>query len=98
MVVEDINRSEQPISLIERLLSWSSKQNGGRQTTRWQIFCPVWPPILMALADQPRNKINDLVLSASSFSAEAGTGAVRRRCELSKVLTNDKWWTRRDGV
>ena len=79
MVVEDINKSGQPISLIERLASWSAQRAERNQVASWQILCPVWPRILTALGDQARNKINELVLTASSFTPEEGAAAVNRR-------------------
>ena len=79
MVVEDINKSGQPISLIERLASWSAQRAERNQVASWQILCPVWPRILTALGDQARKKINELVLTASSFTPEEGAAAVNRR-------------------
>ena len=85
MVVEDVNKSGQPISLIERLASWSKQQNEHDSTTSWQILCPVWPRILTALGDESRRRINRLVLEASSFTAEEGTAAVQRRYERAGI-------------
>ena len=85
MVVEDINKSGQPISLIERLASWSKQQNEHDSATSWQILCPVWPRILTALGDESRGRINRFVLEASSFTAEEGTAAVQRRYEHAGI-------------
>ena len=85
MVVEDINKSGQPISLIERVASWSKQQNEHDSATSWQILCPVWPRILTALGDESRGRINRLVLEASSFTAEEGTAAVQRRYERAGI-------------
>ena len=79
MVVEDINKSGQPALLIERLVSWSRQRKERDQATSWQLLCPVWPRILTALGDYTREQINELVLTASSFTQEEGTAAVRRR-------------------
>ena len=85
MVVEDINKSTQPSSLIERLASWSKQQNKYSSATSWQILCPVWPRILTALGDEAHRRINRFVLEASSFTAEEGTAAVQRRCEHAGI-------------
>ncbi|MDE0511799.1 MAG: hypothetical protein OXI88_08450 [Gammaproteobacteria bacterium] len=79
MVVEDINKSGQPALLIERLVSWSRQRKERTQAVSWQLLCPVWPRILTALGDYTRKQINELVLTASSFTQEEGTAAVRRR-------------------
>ena len=85
MVVEDINKSGQPISLIERLASWSARREEHNQTASWQILCPVWPRILTALSDQARKRIKKLVLTASSFPPEEGAAAVSRRREQAGI-------------
>ena len=79
MVMEDINKSGQPTLLIERLVSWSRQRKEREQAVSWQLLCPVWPRILTALGDHTRKQINELVLTASSFTQEEGTAAVRRR-------------------
>lgn len=79
MVVEDINKSGQPALLIERLVSWSRQRKERTQAVSWQLLCPAWPRILTALGDYTRKQINELVLTASSFTQEEGTAAVRRR-------------------
>ena len=85
MVVEDINKSEQPASLIERLASWSCRHKDPKQAANWQILCPVWPRIFMALSNQARNRINDLVLTASPFTVCEGTTAVQHRREHAGI-------------
>ena len=79
MVVEDINKSGSPTSLIERLVSWSRQRKDGDQAANWQLLCPVWPRILTALGEHTREQVNELVLTASSFTQEEGTAAVWRR-------------------
>jgi len=85
MVVEDINKSRQPISLIERLASWSAQREERKQVASWQILCPVWPRILTGLGDQARKRINESVLMTSSFIPEEGAAAVRRRREHAEI-------------
>ena len=85
MVVEDINKSGRPKSLIERLASWSTQRKDRKQDAGWQILCPVWPRILTALGDEARRSINSLVLAASSFTVEEGTAAVQRRSEVAGI-------------
>lgn len=82
MVVEDINKSGQPALLIEKLMQWYSSQIDQKQIGNWQILCPVWPKTLSSLGHEARNKIDELVLTASSFTTEEGFAAVQRRCEL----------------
>ncbi len=85
MVVEDINKSGQPTSIVEKLVSWSTQKKELNQTANWQLFCPVWPRILLSLGDQLRKMINELVLPASSFTAEEATIAVQHRWEHAGV-------------
>ena len=85
MVVEDINKSGRPISLIERLASWSAQQEEHNQTASWQILCPAWPRTLTALSEQARKRVNKLVLTASSFAPKEGAAAVSQRREQAGI-------------
>ena len=87
MVVEDINRSAHPTSLIERMASWSVKKGKDEPAGNWQLLCPVWPRLLATLGDEARKNISKLVLTASPLTADEGTAAVLRRREHAGAPT-----------
>ena len=79
LVVEDVNKLEQPTIVIERLVSWSTKWKEQAIAASCQLICPVWKRWLAALTDQARKQISRLILNASHFSVDEGTEAVLRR-------------------
>jgi len=78
LVVEDVNRSDQKSAIIEKLVRWGPLRKEEDAVT-WQLLCPVRLQVLTELDDQIRKKVNGLAVSASTFSAEEGAMAVRRR-------------------
>ena len=42
LVVEDVNRSTQPARLVEKLASWSIREQSAKGRCCWHILCPVW--------------------------------------------------------
>ncbi len=85
MIVEDINQSRDPTPIIERMVKWGTQRKKRDQVANWQLLCPVWPQILVALSDQVRKKVSELVLLATTFTAAEGVAAVRRRWKHSGV-------------
>ena len=79
LVVEDVNKLEQPTIAIERLVSWSAKWKEHTRAVNCQLICPVWKRWLAGLTDQARKQIGRLILNASHFSVDEGAEAILRR-------------------
>lgn len=85
LVAEDINKSEQPTALLERVANWSRTQQEPDVVPNWQLLCPVWPRTFSTLGEEARKKIDKLAITASPFSTGEGTSAVLRRAEQNSL-------------
>jgi len=85
IIVEDVNRSDQPALLLERLAAWAQ----GRPTeslgerSDWRLVCPLWPKTLVSItSEEARKRIDALSVLASSFTSDEARAAVQRRAAL----------------
>jgi hypothetical protein len=87
IVVEDVNRADQPALLIERIAAWGSENNQKYylQNPSWQLLCPVWPKILSTVTDEARKCIEGISVHASVFSQPEAAEAVQRKATLDNV-------------
>lgn len=86
IVVEDVNFSDKPAHLLERLVSWSAIEHkeGGDDLPNWRLFCPVWPTVIAMLSDEVKKRFEMLTISAKPFSREEACVAIKRRALLLK--------------
>jgi hypothetical protein len=42
IVVDDINRAQQPTKLLQKIMNWLHPQPGNYLGVRWRIICPIW--------------------------------------------------------
>lgn len=80
LVVEDVNNSENPRALLEKLINWillEERKPEGR--SYWRIVCPLWPRHFELLAR--RQGIFALITTVrmGCFTAEEGVQAVMNR-------------------
>jgi len=87
ILVEDINRSEQPAIMLERLASWASNQSNDDSTENlnWHLLCPIWPKFLAAISEEASKRIDALSVSVSSFTADEARIAVQRNATLAEI-------------
>lgn len=84
LVIEDINRSEQPAHLAEKLAGWSRPQGKEADTPHsWRLLCPLWPEVLATMSEQARKCIEPLVMVASGFTESEGRDAVLARARIN---------------
>lgn len=86
LVVEDVNRAEQPGRLVERIAGWMSaplRPAESQSHPSWRMICPIWPQILMQLADPVRKAIDRNALHAGALSSGEGRAAVERRASFA---------------
>jgi len=81
LVVEDVNKSERPAFVLERLVSWQPRPEA--ESAPWQIFCPLWPDVIRLLGEEERRRVEALTLSVGAMSPAEGAEAVQRRRELA---------------
>lgn len=83
LVVEDINRSEQPQLLAEKIAGWSRTPTGEKGVpSSWRLVCPLWPEILHTLREQTRDYIEPLIVAIGAFTESEGRDAVLARTRL----------------
>ena len=86
LVVEDVNRSEQPAFVLEKIASWHRRLEG--QSAPWQLFCPVWPDVIRLLGEEERRRVEALSVSVGPMSpAEGATAVLRRRALAGERVT-----------
>jgi hypothetical protein len=87
VVVEDVNWSENPALLLERLVGWAGVRPESVSTERlnWGLFCPVWPKTLVTISDEARKRIESLSISAAPFTANEARTAIECNAALVNV-------------
>jgi hypothetical protein len=85
LIVEDINRSGQSHFLIEKIAGWSNISADAKQhgLSFYRLICPIWPEVLSSLSDQTRQRIQQLTMTAGSFTADEGREAVLARASIN---------------
>ena len=79
LTVEDINRSGQAHTLLDRLISWSRSGTGQDSAPLWRLLCPVWPEIIAALGEHGRRRVEPFAMRGGVFTpAEAREAVIRR--------------------
>jgi len=87
ILVEDLNWSDRPALLLERLVGWAQTRSTATSGERsdWHLFCPVWPKILAMTSEEARKRIDTLSVSASPFTSDEARAAIQRSAALAKV-------------
>ena len=87
ILVEDVNWSDRPAILLERLVSWAPTRSadGSTERTDWHLFCPVWPKVLAMISEEARKRIDALTVSASPFTTGEARAAVQRSATLANA-------------
>ena len=86
ILVEDLNRADNPGLLLNKLLTWSRSQKETQAPERrWRLVCPVWPRQLESIENQSRTLVDVTVVTLGPFSEKEGTQAVLRRANAVGV-------------
>jgi hypothetical protein len=93
LIIEDVNRSQNPRRIIERLVGWSSdkgaKQKGEGATLPWRILCPVWRGNAALSDTQLRDQVVRSSFIVERFEREEAAEAISRRAlSLGVTLTS----------
>lgn len=82
LVVDDISRSSESSTLIERLASWmQTEKNRGERNIR--VVCPVWPQLIEQLPQARRRYVEATSLVGDALSQHEATEAVKSRARLA---------------
>ena len=77
LIVKDINKSESPERLLDKLLRWT--QDTHNQARSWRLVCPVWPQHLVLLDKSKRDAAykNNLIHHIGLYTNEEAHAAIR---------------------
>lgn len=92
LVVEDVNRSDRPTALLEKLAGWSSDDKGNPLVAgRVRILCPVWPEHVRALDDATQKRVWASAVLGGPFEEAEGESAVQVRAQgTGRALTSSE--------
>jgi hypothetical protein len=77
LLMEDINRSNSPGLLLNKILAWTLAP-----TRQWRAICPIWPRYLDVIEDQKRVLDAVTVLCVDRYSPAEAIRAIRKRAEV----------------
>lgn len=81
VLMEDVNRTNNPGLLLNKVLSWTRVSENDSQRL-WRVICPVWPRHLDAIEDQKRVFETVTVLRIDRYSTVEAIQAVRKRAKI----------------
>lgn len=89
VLVEDINWSERPSLLLERLIGWSGAESNTVARFNWRVLCPVWPRTIATTSTDARKRLDSLSVTVKPFTVDEARHAVRQRARLARIDIND---------
>ena len=89
VMVEDVNWSDRPSLLLEKLIRWSSSENDTVTRFNWRVLCPVWPRTIATVSAEARKRIDALSITIPAFTDKESRFAVKQRAQLACVKIND---------
>lgn len=84
VLVEDVNRSNDPGLLLDRLAGWLNDTSASTDATRgnWFLVCPLWPKTLLLASDNARKRVEGLVTVALPFTDAEATEALHSKAKI----------------
>jgi hypothetical protein len=90
LIVEDVNKSDRPALMLERLMGWASRPTTGSvERVNWRVICPVWPNTVATASKQAKKRVDTLSVSVSRFSKSESRVAVKQRARLTRVTISN---------
>ncbi|KMY00139.1 hypothetical protein V476_02835 [Pseudomonas syringae KCTC 12500] len=92
VVVEDISRAENTVSLMNKLVAWAlrgSSQSDSHPLRKWRLLCPIWPKFLAGLESKEELTNGGMVHVVGLYSTEEALEAVRLRGLVLGYPQND---------
>lgn len=81
LIVEDINRSGQPVRLMEKITRWGLKAEAAKAPSNWRLICPTWPQVIDAADHSLTKAVERMVQVAGALTPPEGQAAVMLRAE-----------------
>jgi len=81
LIVEDINRSGQPVRLMEKIARWGLSAEKAKAPTKWRLICPTWPQVVDAADHSLTKAVERMVQVAGALTPSEGRNAVMLRAD-----------------
>lgn len=81
LIIEDINRSGQPVRLMEKIARWGLIAERAKSLPAWRLICPTWPQIIAAADHSIAKSVETMAQLAGGMTASEGTSAVALRAQ-----------------
>jgi energy-coupling factor transporter ATP-binding protein EcfA2 len=86
VVIDDINKSDKPSILLDKIISWNEKKQDGAIS----VLCPVWPQNLKNLDNTLKKKDKFLVISLDRLSFYDCKAIIEQRMNNCSVTLTDQ--------
>ncbi|HQS81251.1 MAG TPA: hypothetical protein PKV42_02210 [Thiobacillus sp.] len=84
IVIEDINRAENTVGLLNKVVGWalrSISKEATRFRSHWRLLCPVWPRFLPAIEKSKDAYSAGIIQTIGLYSDKEASEAVKRHGE-----------------
>ncbi len=86
VIIDDINKSDNPTALLDKIISW----NEAKQEGSISVLCPVWPKYLNALDNKLQKKNKFLHISLESLSFYDCRAIIQQRIDHKFLKLTDQ--------
>lgn len=87
IIIEDVNRSDQPAILLERLATWgrTNEKGNSERVFPWRLLCPLWQKTLAGTSDASKRKIETLSVSIPPFLELEARTAIQLNAKRANI-------------
>lgn len=102
VLVEDVNASNDPFGLIDKVIAWTKPTTDKKQVATWQLICPIWPRYVDSISQKYNRAVDSMLQIVDVYTTEQAEKAIRIRSEsvgcslspentafIAKALGND---------
>lgn len=82
LIVEDINRSGQPVRLMEKIARWGLMAEQVKGSPAWRLICPTWPHVIAAADHSIAKSVEAMAQLVGGMTASEGASAVMLRAQV----------------
>ncbi|WP_198597173.1 ATP-binding protein, partial [Vibrio splendidus] len=79
IVIEDVNNSDNPIKLLQKILKWIPKEH----LIKWRLVCPVYPTYIDSLKHDEKERINEFTEYVGNYSTKEAVEAIKLKVAKS---------------
>lgn len=88
IVIEDVNRSNRPQDLIEKIIAWAKNIDKEKERL-FHILCPVWPRNTALLEVQRKKDAEAYFVVAGQYTVEEAENAVMEKAKSNEIAISN---------